>query len=92
LKIQKRRGLIMVRMDGAEARKQRIKSIATYVQAALYQNKHTGFVQLKKTIALLELETGLTSEKIFGILALLQESGQIEIDQTQDQIKKPSVV
>jgi hypothetical protein len=32
----------MVRRDGAEARKERIKNIATNIQAALYQNKELG--------------------------------------------------
>lgn len=81
----------MVRKDGAEARKERIGKIATFIQAALYQNKDIGYIALKKNVALLELDTGLTKEKIMGILELLQEAGQINLDLEKDQIRKPQV-
>jgi hypothetical protein len=81
----------MVRKDGAEARKERIKNIATMIQASLYQNKEQGYIMLRKTIALLELETGLTKEKIMEYMALLQEAGQFEVDLEKDQIRKPVV-
>jgi hypothetical protein len=81
----------MVRKDGAETRKERIKNIAASIQASLYKNKDIGYIGLKKTVALLELETGLTREKILEYLTLLQEAGQIEIDQVKDRIIKPGV-
>jgi len=82
----------MVRKDGAETKKERISKIAQYVQASIYQNKDAGFIPLKKTVALLEIETGLTKEKIIDYLALLQEAGQIELDPEKNQIRKSSVV
>lgn len=82
----------MVRKDGAEARKERINKMATALQASLYQNKELGYIPLKKTIALLELDTGLTRDRITEYMALLQDAEQIEIDQEKDQIKKHSFV
>jgi hypothetical protein len=81
----------MVRKDGAEARKERIAKIAITIQSLLYQNKDLGYIALKKNVAKLELETGLTREKIMEYLALLQEADQIEIDAEKDQIRKPLV-
>ena len=81
----------MVRRDGAEARKERITHIARIIQASLFQNKEAGFIPLKKTVAILMLETGLTKEKIMEYLRLLEETGQIEIDEEKDQIRKPDV-
>lgn len=83
----------MVRKDGAEARKERIKNIATAIQASLFKNKESGldYIPLKKTVALLELDTGLTREKIVEYMALLQEADQIEIDHEKDQIRKSKV-
>ena len=82
----------MVRKDGAESRKERIAKIATMIQAALYQNKDTGYIPLKKTVAKLELETGLTREKIMEYLELLQEADQFQIDVEKGQIRKISIV
>ena len=82
----------MVRKDGAEARKERIAKIATNIQASLFQSKELGYIPLKKTVATLELDTGLTREKIMEYLALLVEVDQFEIDLEKDQIRKISVV
>jgi hypothetical protein len=81
----------MVRRDGAEARKERITQIARNIQASLFQNKEVGFIPLKKTVSILMLETGLTKEKIMEYLRLLEETGQIEIDEEKDQIRRPDV-
>ena len=81
----------MSRMDGAAARKERIRQIAQYVQAQLYQNKDTGEIRFSRTIAALAFDTGLTKPKIVEILELLQENGQIEIDRQSDTIKKARV-
>jgi hypothetical protein len=82
----------MVKKDGAETRKERIKTIATSIQAALYQNKDIGYISLKKTVAKLELETGLTREKILEYLTLLVEADQFELDAEKGQIRKVSGV
>jgi hypothetical protein len=81
----------MVRRDGAEARKERIAAIARSIQAALFQNKEGGNIPLKRTTALLMLETGLTKEKVMEYLSLLQEAGQFEIDAERDQIGRVAV-
>jgi hypothetical protein len=82
---------IMVRRDGAQARKERINIIAQSIQAALFQNKEAGFIPLRKTVAKLMLETGLTREKIMEYLGLLQEADQFELDAEKDQIRKVTV-
>jgi hypothetical protein len=82
----------MTRKDGAEARKERIQKIATGIQASLYKNKDSGYIPFKKTVAMLELETGLTKEKILEYLALLAEADQFEVDFEKDQIRKLSGV
>ena len=81
----------MVRRDGAEARKERINIIAQSIQAVLFQNKEAGFIPLKKTVAKLMYETGLTREKITEYLQLLQETDQFEMDIEKDQIRKIDV-
>lgn len=81
----------MVRRDGAEARKERIAQIARSIQASLFQSKEAGFIPLKKTVALLMYETGLTKEKITEYLQLLQETDQVELDLEKDQIRRPAV-
>ena len=81
----------MVRRDGAGARKERIAQIARSIQASLFQNKDTGFIPLKKTVAMLMYETGLTKEKITEYLQLLQETDQVELDAEKDQIRRPAV-
>lgn len=63
----KRRPVKMVRKDGAEARKERIAKIATNIQASLFQSKELGYIPLKKTVATLELDTGLTSRENHGV-------------------------
>jgi len=80
----------MVRQDGAEARKERIATMARFIQAALFKSKETGFISLKTTVAVLMLETGLTREKVMEYLSLLHEAGQFEIDAEQDRIRKAS--
>jgi hypothetical protein len=81
----------MFRKDGAVARKERIEKIATTVQALLYQNKEAGYVPLRKTVAKLELETGLRRDTVMEYLSLLHEAEQIEIDEEKDQIRRPVV-
>jgi len=78
----------MVRMDGAEARKQRYAQIAQKIQAMLYENKDQGFIPLKKTVVFFKVELGLTAEKIMECLNDLAALDQFEIDTEHDQIKK----
>lgn len=81
----------MVRMDGAEARKERIEKIARSIQAALFANKEAGAIPLKKTVAKLSIETGLTQEKLMEYLTLLENDDQFTIDYENDKIRKLSV-
>jgi len=83
----------MVRRDGAEARKERIDMIARSIQAALNAAKQQGsdFIPLKRTLALLMRQTGLTKEKLMEYLEILQDDGSFIIDQERDQIRKPEL-
>lgn len=89
----KKRCIKVVRKDGAEARKDRIAKIAQQIMSALFTAKQQGttHISLKKTMALLELETGLTKEKITEYLGLLQEADKLELDFEKDQIRLPVV-
>jgi hypothetical protein len=78
----------LVRRDGAEARKERIEKIARRIQAALFANKDTGYISLKKTVATLSIEVGCTPEKIMEYLELLAITDQFIIDHENDQIRK----
>jgi len=81
-------GFLMVRMDGAEARKVRIEKIARSIQAALFASGEIGAIPLKKTVAKLSIETGLTQEKLVEYLMLLENGDQFTIDNENDKIKK----
>jgi hypothetical protein len=83
----------LVRKDGAEARKERIAKIAQSIMSALYEAKQQSklYISLRKTVAILEFETGLTKEKISEYITLLQDMGKIELDAEKDQIRIPEV-
>jgi len=81
---------MMVRNDGAAARKKRLEKIAQAIHAALYNNKELGYIPLKKTVALQMLDTGLTKAKIIEYLSLLEVNGQFEMDVEKDQIRGPA--
>lgn len=80
----------MVRRDGAETKKERIAQIARFVQAQLYQQKELGWISLKKTVSKIEIETGLTEEKVRNYLSLLADDDRFEIDNENDKIKRRS--
>jgi len=63
----------MVRRDGAETRRQRIKELSKKLQGA--KN-----LPIKKLYALVSINFGLTSEKTLEYLEVLEQLGQIEID------------
>jgi hypothetical protein len=81
----------MVRMDGAETRKERYAKMAQTIQALLYQNKELGYIPLKKTVVKFKVEMGLTSEKVREYMEDLRDMGQFEIDTEKDQIRKTVV-
>jgi hypothetical protein len=76
----------MVRMDGAEVRKQRIAEIKKMVYAALFADKEAGYTSLSKITCKIEVETGLHNEKIMDILNLLNKAGSFDIDEKKDKI------
>jgi hypothetical protein len=76
----------MVRRDGAAVRKERIQEIARIIQALLMKN--SGGLSLRQTVAALQYETGLTSEKITEYLAVLENLGRFALDKEHDTIKK----
>jgi len=80
----------MVRMDGAETRKERISQVAKTIQSALFQNKEVGWVSLSKMVAKIMIETGLTKHKIVEYLEILQSAGQFQIDLENEKIVRAS--
>lgn len=76
----------MVRKDGAEARKARIQKIAQAIHAALEENN--GKIPLRKTIAGIAIQTGLTTERIMEYLTLLMEACHFILDVEKDRIEK----
>jgi hypothetical protein len=79
----------LVRMDGAETRKERIAQIARTVQARLYESKETGYISLKKTVAQIMIDTGLTKNKVMEYLQLQNDAGQFELNEAEDKITRP---
>jgi DNA-binding IclR family transcriptional regulator len=77
----------MVRKDGAEVRRQRMHEVATSVLKALQQENP---LTLSKTLAALQYSTGLTREKLYEYLNVMQENGHFAIDVEKDQIAKVS--
>jgi hypothetical protein len=81
----------MVRMDGAEVRRERIAEIKKMVHAALYADKAAGCTSLSKVACKIEVETGLHNQKIMDILRLLVKAGNFEIDEKDDKITPTTV-
>jgi hypothetical protein len=81
----------MVRMDGAEARKERIAQIKKMIQARLNENKNVGYIQLKRTVAEIMIDTGLTKIKVMEYLQLLNDPGEFEINEAEDKITRLAV-
>ena len=75
----------MVRRDGAEIRKERIREIARCIQRALHNH---GELPLPKTIATLQYEFGLTKEKLMEYFGILEGLGQFSFDREEDKIKR----
>jgi hypothetical protein len=76
----------MVRMDGAEVRKERIAQINRMVHAALYENKEIGYVSLSDVASKIEVEMGLRHDKIMEILRPLGKQRYFSIDEENDKI------
>ena len=80
----------MVRMDGAETKKARVLEMARFVQAALAENKETGSIPLKQTVAKLASRSGLTRARVMEYLQELADTGDQcwEICESKDKIKR----
>jgi hypothetical protein len=78
----------MTRLDGAERRRQRIAEIARMVHAALYEARNIGWISLSRTVTKIMIGTGLTRKTVVGILKLLADDNQFELDEKGDKIKK----
>jgi len=75
----------MVRKDGAEAKKERLESIAKKIMSALSQELE---ISLSKTIAVIEYEYGLSKEKALEYLETLEKLNRFVLDKDADKIKK----
>jgi hypothetical protein len=81
------RWIFMVRRDGAAIRKERIQEMARFIQRPLLNHRE---LSLSKTLAALQYEFGLRSEKIMEYLRILEDLGQFTLDIDRDKIKKIS--
>ena len=77
----------MVRRDGAEAKKERLGSIAKKIMSRLSQESE---ISLSKMIAEIEYEHGLSKEKIVEYLETLEKLGLFVLDKDADRIKRIS--
>jgi len=78
----------MVRNDGAITRYERVKEIIRTVQAALTENKESGFIPLQKTVAIISINTGLIPETVLRYLKNLDDAGMFEINEEEGKIKR----
>jgi len=81
----------MVKKDGAETRRERIKEIARSLQAAFHEKKEKGEkleLQLSKFISSVMFNTGLTKEKVILYLEVIQDMDQCGIDFDNDKVRK----
>jgi len=74
----------MVRIDGAEIRKERIQQVTKRVLSLLHEH---GEISLSKTIALLQYESGLTTEKLMEYLKIGEATGHFIIDVENDKAR-----
>ncbi len=84
----------MVRNDGAETRKARIAEVAKIVNSLLQQAKEkvkADNIPLRRTVAKIMVDTGLTKPKVMEYLQLKNDEGVFEIDETADKISRVSV-
>jgi len=77
----------MTRNDGVETRRQRIQMVNERVVGLLNIAKEK-WILLKKTVADLQYETGLTLKRIMEYLAIGEERGLFVIDIKNDRIRK----
>jgi len=87
----RRKVVNLVRNDGADAKRERLESIASYLHAEFYRMKNQGQareVPLNKAISKIEYKLGLSKKRIMEYLRVIEDDGQIKID---GDMVKPSV-
>ena len=77
----------MVRKDGAEARKDRLKEIAESIQRGLYKQQE---LSLSTTVAQIQYDFGLTEGKASEYVKLLERLGRFTLNEKEDKITKIS--
>jgi len=77
----------MTRNDGVETRRQRIQMVNQKVVGLLNMSKEK-WIPLKRTVADLQYESGLTPKRIMEYLSIGVEKGIFVIDETNNQIRK----
>jgi len=70
----------MVKRDGAFTRSERIREIRRW----LLRNKEP--LSLRRTLAVLQMKHGLTKEKIREYLGIIEDLGEISVEESTDQI------
>jgi len=77
----------MTRNDGVETRRQRIQMVNQKVVGSLNTSKEK-WISLKRIVADLQYESGLTTRRIIEYLSIGEERGLFVIDLKNDQIRK----
>lgn len=80
----------MVRNDGADAKTERLKTIAAYFHAEHHKQKSAGdpqAVPLAKAIPYIEYNLGLSKKRIMEYLEIIENAGQIKIDKDNGLVK-----
>lgn len=76
----------MVKRDGAFTRSERIKEIRRFfLTHAVAENP--GALPYRKTVAMFQMNMGLTKEKIREYLGIIEDLGEIFVDESADQIR-----
>jgi len=77
----------MTRNDGVETRRQRIQMVNQKVVGSLNTSKEK-WISLKRIVADLQYESGLTTRRIIEYLSIGEERGLFVIDLKNNQIRK----
>jgi len=76
----------MVKRDGAYTLSERIKEIRRFflTHAA---SENPGALPYRKTLAMFQMNMGLTKEKICEYLEIIEDLGDVIVDESADQIR-----
>ena len=76
----------MVKRDGAYTRSERIKEIRRFFLTH-GATTNPGPLPYRKTVAVFQMNMGLTKEKIREYLGIIEDLGEITVDESADQIR-----